>query len=102
MIERFKAAFLRFRGGNAFVATLACLLGAWWAAHLLFGFDQDKSTANFWLSVEASLTTSWLLDLTLKMSAQDRATLREIAAKEDAILGEVAELADHEKETPLC
>lgn len=66
-----KDLFVRFRRSNAFLYTLLAAAAGYLVAHH-FGFDPDYSIANLSLSLEASIATCVLLDLTFKMNQEDR------------------------------
>ena len=87
MIDLYKAKqrFLAFRGGSAFFGALAMFLALWFAARLVWHFDPDNAWLNLLLSLEASVTTSLLLDLQVKTTTSDRQTFARILALEERI-----------------
>lgn len=87
MVERLKDGFIRWRSGNAFLLTLLGVVAAYEVAHHFLGIDPDRSTANYWLSVEASTATCLLLDFAIKNMRADRATFDRIMAIEEKSLG---------------
>lgn len=74
--------FLQFRGSNGFLYLLCALMAAWFIAHLGWGYDEDKSTANFWMSFEASFTTCLLVEMMFRSLNIDRATMARIEQQE--------------------
>lgn len=90
--------FVRFRRSNAFLATLAGAVTLAALAHFVAHWDPDWSLSNILLSLEASFATCMLLDVTMKMSAEDRARwdrievlLRDMAQDVDEIEKELSE-----------
>lgn len=84
-VARFKERFYAFRGGSAFFVALTIFLAGWFVTRRIWHFDPDNSWLNLLLSIEASTTTSLLLDLQVKSTARDRATLQRILDEEVAI-----------------
>ena len=82
---RFKERFYAFRGGSAFFIALTIFLIGWFVFRHFLHFDPDNSWLNLLLSIEASTTTSLLLDLQVKTTARDRATLQRILDTELAL-----------------
>lgn len=78
--DRLKTGFLKFRRGSGFLLTLCALLAADALAHWLVGFDPDFAITNVCLSVEASVATCLLLDMSLKQSEADRELMRAMMA----------------------
>lgn len=94
LIETAKERFVAFRGGNAFIGTLIVFLVCYELAHHFLGIDPDRSTANYWLSVEASTATCLLLDFAVKNMAADRSTFAKIIDLEERILATETAIRD--------
>ena len=88
-VSRFKERFYAFRGGSAFFVALTIFLVGWFVFRHFLHFDQDNSWLNLLLSIEASTTTSLLLDLQVKTTARDRATLQRILDTELALAAHI-------------
>jgi len=95
-------AYARFRGGKAFLITLAALLAFWIIWNLLPflpHFDGPQfGRLNLFLSSEASLSVALLIMANEKQEAAQRKQLEYMMHLMTAIRDQLAKEAGHEKD----
>lgn len=109
-MEKFKARFMRFRGGNAFILVFLAFLVAWLILECFGVPGFTTENLNLALSIEASLATCLLLDQSQRQADRDhqllaadlelaRKTQDEVQAVHDEVLAIEGKMHVH-KVTP--
>lgn len=80
--------YLQFRA-HGFLWLMLVGLAIYEALHWFVHLDPDRSNANYWLSVDASVTGALLIGMMFKSMAQDRANWARMESEIIQILREV-------------
>lgn len=93
--DRLKTWFINFRRGGRFLQVLAAFIVCYMAARYVWRFDPDFGVLNLILSMEASVATCLLLDMSMKQSEADRALMRDIKETVEEEGEDIEEIAEH-------